>query len=320
MYRTLNDVIAVNGKNKLPMLPDVHDVYPGDYGMVMFGSHKPGHKKRKRKVVKRKRKVVRKRKTVPKSLKTQAKKLGVKLTVKRGNKRVAKSEKVLRGQVMRRKAMKAKKAKKVVKRKTVKRRVKRKVTKRRKTKRRVKRKTTLSRSSFGKRKRSRNARFGTYWDNTQLLYAKSAASQQPAGTAGGNMYPYEGDMMPFYPIGGNAYGRKRNKGRKGRKVKFGMPTAPMNRGMWNGARSMGSRNYQPNSFQMPLNGLNSPSGMVRDQTPMGQGVSRNYCKSGTQCGSFPRAITQAYPFTTDTRMASFGQKKTKKKAKRNSKR
>jgi len=293
MFRSLNDVIAPNGMDKLPMLPDIHDVYMSDPGMVMFGGKKKRkrkvtkRRKPKRKVTKRKRKVKRKsvtkkRKTVPKSLKNQAKKHGIKLTVKRGDKRVAKTEKILRAQVMRK--MKAKKAKKVVKRKTVKR-----------------------------RKTKRSSGFGTYWDNTQLLYAQSAASQQPAGTSGGNPYPYEGDMMPFFTVGDKTtvpypmFGKSR--GRKGRKGRFGMPTAPMNRGMWNGSRSTGSRNYQPNSYQVPLNGLNSPSGMVNDQTPMGQGVSRNYCKEGTQCGSFPRAITQAYPFTTDTRNVNFGKKK-----------
>lgn len=266
MYRTLNDVIAMNGKNRLPMLPDVHSVYMSEDGTMMFGKKKRKRKTtkkrngskgrkvvRKRKTVKRKRKVV--RKTVPKSLKNEAKKLGIKLTVKRGDKRIAKSEKVLRAQVRKQKAMKAKKSVK-------------KVVKRRKTKRRVKRKLT------------KKSGFGTYWDNTQLLYAKHAASQQPAGTQGGNPYPYVGEDRPFFPIGGNA---------------FGMPAAPMNRGMWNGQ----GPKYQPQPFQMPLNELNSAPGMVRGQTPMGQGVSRNYCKAGTQCGSFPRSVVQAYPFTTD---------------------
>jgi hypothetical protein len=253
MFRTLNDVIAPNRMDKLPMLPDVHGLD------AMFGMHKPGHKAFKRRstkgVVKRKtgkkvaRKVV-KRKTVPKSLKNKAKKLGIKLTVKRGDKRVAKTEKVLRMQVEKKKKMvKSKKAKSVAKGKAVKK--KRKM----------------------KSKASPRSSFGTYWDNTQLLYAPSAASQQPAGTAGGNSYPYEGDMTPYFTVGNKStvpfpmFGKRR-----GRKSRFGAVSAPMNRGMWN------------------------------TQTPLGQGVSRNYCKQGTQCGSFPRSVEQAYPFTTDTRM------------------
>jgi adenylate kinase len=74
------------------------------------------------------------RKTVPKTLKTKAKKYGVKLTVKRGDKRVAKTEKVLRRQLANKM-----KAKKVPKRKVAKRKApKRKVTKRKVAKRKRK--------------------------------------------------------------------------------------------------------------------------------------------------------------------------------------
>lgn len=111
---------------------------------------------------------------------------------------------------------------------------------------------------------NKDSSFGTYWDNTQLGYAPSAASQQPALTGdNANRYPYEGDMVPFYPIG-NMFGRKTPR--------FGMPSAMMDRGMYNN----------------------------KAQTPLGQGVSRNYCSGGTQqCGSFPRSVSNTFPFTND---------------------
>lgn len=99
---------------------------------------------KKRRVVKRrktvskapKRKVVRKK--LPKALKTMAKKHGVRVTMKRGDKRVEKSEKVLKAQIkmaMKREMAKKKASERRVKRKTVhkapkrKRRVKRTVAK-----------------------------------------------------------------------------------------------------------------------------------------------------------------------------------------------
>lgn len=273
MFRTLNDVIAPNGKNKLPLLPDIHDVYMTNDGTLMFG------KKRKTKITNRKKKVVKRTRKQPvsKLLKTEAKKLGIKLTTKRGEKRIAKSEKVLRAQVSKRKAMKVKKNIKPPKSKTVKKTV----TKRRKrvaTKTRGKKaQSYVTHGKKGLRKSPKfpvdensTSKFGTYWDNTQLLYAKSAASQQPAGTESTNKYPYFGDMVPYFNVGNHTTVPFPNFGRR-RRSRFGSPSAPTNRGMWNP--------------------------MV--QTPMGQGVSRNYCKSGTQCGSFPRAVEQAYPFTTD---------------------
>ena len=98
-----------------------------------------------------------KKTVVPKSLKNQAKRNGVKLTVKRGNRRVPKSAKVLKTQIKNAKKKKVVKSRKRV----VKKRKPRKVTKR---KRVVKKR---------KRKRVR-ARFGKGADITEIMKLKDA--------------------------------------------------------------------------------------------------------------------------------------------------
>jgi hypothetical protein len=59
------------------------------------------------------------------------------------------------------------------------------------------------------KRRPRGSRFGSWWDNTQQLYANACANQQCADfeTLGGN-YPFynrEG-WVPYSPIKGNAFG------------------------------------------------------------------------------------------------------------------
>jgi hypothetical protein len=36
---------------------------------------------------------------------------------------------------------------------------------------------------------------------------------------------------------------------------------------------------------------------INNDIPMNQGISRNYCGDGIQCGSFPLSVEQVHPFT-----------------------
>ena len=103
---------------------------------------------------------------VPLALRKKCKKCGVKLTVKRGSKRVAKSEKLLKKQLAKKmKMMKKKKAaakkKKVRKSKLGKRR-KRKTKRKKKTVKRKRKKTKRRRSGYGASKGRSSLGMGPY--------------------------------------------------------------------------------------------------------------------------------------------------------------
>jgi len=333
MYITLHDVIAPNGMDKLPMLPD---------NIVAFGKKRKTKRKVKKKqqfddhlvsmlrIVKLKKpKVVNKKvmssllSKINRKIQTDLKRNKSKFTIRMirhclhyYNMKLTslKSKTEIRkkwSQLMRKhrtsiRLFKFKEKKRKISTKKVGKKAESYITHGKKGPRKS---PKYKISKFGSSSKYNN-RFGSYWDNTQLTYGLGCATQQCGGTTGGQVYPYEGNFRPYYPIGRNAFGglnldkiekrlelslkecssvAEKCEKLKGKDIDCWLEYPNIKRELIKCANRRKSRHsLTPNKYKF-------------GNIPMGQGVSRNYCENGMQCGSFPLSVERAYPFTVDTR-------------------